>query len=534
MKHKIFTCIVLTAIILSVSIAGLMAQAKSTFAGDVKVAPATGKVFGRQKVTVAYNGDVYVARLQRLATETGWSGYQIEKSSDEGLTFTNVIDIVALQAGTVYTDMDIMACGNNAADFKLMFAFTRKNVTDAESSVSLRWYDSNGMLSGLVLDGVESGIIGGRGWEFVSLSSDTKDPAANSAPYSITMAAMKAGINDSIVLWTGNDGGTTYTRRSLAGTTKFIRNLSTATGTAENQPYGKVGIVWDEMSTSIASFGNIKAHFVWAQNGSDFGNSGPYDVGVTDNLYRRPVIAMANYNQPIADMRGVIAYESDASLSGNGVNIYCRQFDQLNGGVPQITTLQASLPVADGAGDQVNPHITYNPANDEFLYTYYNAFNDALVYKKTAINAGITTAPVLADLNYRDNQSAMTDPFPRVDGLSSAKNYFVWADQSETYIDMEMRWPAAVQSTQLSIADMKLSPNPATDNITLCFTSTQNDKASLSVTDIIGRIVQHSVATITKGSNKLPIALNNLPAGNYTLRMSGEHTNTAVMFTVQP
>jgi hypothetical protein len=526
MKNKIVTCIVLAAIILFVSVASAMAQAKSTFAGDININPESGKEYGFARVSVAYNGDVYVGRLVRVPGDD-YKGWQILKSTDGGITFTDITGTIATPIDVHYTAFDMMACGNSEADFKLVLAIGRFNNSNAEARIGLGWYNSQGVMGGIALQSAIFTSPSPRGWASVALSSDTKSPTSQSTPYSISLVAAKAWSQDSVIVWTGNDGGASFTRRALASTPGYIRNVSCATGIINGSTYGRLGIVWDEYSSATEEWGNVKARFIWADDASDMANGGPYDVGTNANEYKTPVISMA-IDENLTDHKGCITYV----YNGSGDDINTRTFDQLMNGQPQITGGYSSLTVADGAGDQLNPHTSYNPADNKFLFTYYNAANDALVYK-AADFSDITIAPALAQLNYRDNQDAMTDPMPRVDGLTSARNFFVWTDQFNTFIDMEIRWPASVQNTSVSVADMKLYPNPATDNITLSFTAEENDKAMVSIIDMSGRILQNTEATITKGSNKLPITFNNLPAGNYTLRMSGEHTNTAVMFTVQ-
>lgn len=527
MKNKIFTQLSLAAMLCFASVTGASAQAKSTFAGDVNINPLTGREFGHQKVAVAYNGDVYVSRLVRLTGETNWGGYQILKSTDAGITFEDLVGNIAVPINTSFTDMDIIACGNNDTDFKLVVARSSLDNVTGDAKMGLYWYNNAGNIAGATqLSESTYNYSITRGWDCISLSSDTKMPAQSSAPFSVSLVAVKASTNDSIVVWTGNTGGTSFTRRSLAGFPGFIRNVSSATGSVGNFSFGRLGIVWDEYELGN-DWANVKAHFIWPDDATDFINGGPYNVGSVLNEYRNPVISMAN-DASLLDHKGCITYQ----YFGSGSDIYTRIFNQLIDGEPQVTNLFGSRTVANDAGDQVDPYCVYNPEEKKFLFTYYNADNDALVYKKSDL-PNLTTDPVLTQLNYRDNQNDMTDPKPRIDGISAARNFIVWSDQYDTYIDMEIRWPASVQNTSVSVADMKLYPNPATDNITLTFTAEQTDKAILSIIDMSGRTLQHTEASVIKGGNKLPVALNNLPAGNYTLRVSGGHTNTAVMFTVQ-
>jgi hypothetical protein len=528
MKNKIVTCIVLATIAFLISIAGAFAQAKSTFGGDININPFTNGEYGNARVSVAYNGDIYVGRLLHTTT-TDYKIWEIQKSTDGGYNFTQFAMNFILEQDVIYTAFDIVACGNNDNEFRLFVARSSRNTITGLSKITLSNYTSAGLATPITLAEAEyTSTNASRGFESISLSTDSKEPSLDASPFSISLAAAKAGLLDSVVLWTDMVGGTMMNRRGLYASPNYIRNVSAATGSAQGSVHGRLGIAWDEYDSSLAEWGNLKVQFVYTDDGLDANFSGPYDVSTQNNLHRKPIIAMSNNNAE-QDITGSIILEYNASSTNEGSNIYSRTFDQLILGDPQLESVTVQI----GNGDQKDPYVSYNPANNKFLYTYYNAANDALVYETADLSVDIQNLPVTTNLNYRDEQSVITSPMPRIDGRADNQNFFVWNDNGLTYLDAQLHWPASVQNTSVSVADMELYPNPATDNITLSFTAQENDKATLSIIDMTGRILQNIEVNITKGGNKLPIALNNLTIGNYTLRISGEHTNTAVMFTVQ-
>lgn len=528
MKNKIVTCIVLTAIAFLICMAGAFAQYKSTFAGDINIDPFTNGVYNNARVSVAYNGDIYVGRLLNTTTSDN-KVWEVQRSVDGGYTFTQFAMNFILQSDIKYTTFDIVACGNNDAEFRLYVARASLNTTTGDAVVGLSSYNSSGTLATVPLtEASYTSSNATRGYQSLSLTTDSKMPSLDASPYSISLAVQKSGINDSIVLWTDMTGGSTMNRRSLHGTPTYIRNVSAATGSAQGSVYGRLGVAWDEFDSSVAEWGNIKVQFVYTDDGQDANFSGPYDIGSQPNLHRKPTFAMSNNNNQ-QDITGSIIFEYDASSTNEGSNIYSRTFGQLITGTPELESVTVQI----GNGDQKDPHVCYNSEDNEFLYTYYNAANDALVYETADLSTDIQNLPTTTKQNYRDDQSVIANAMPRVDGRSAHRNFFVWNDNGLTYLDAELNWPASVQNTSVSVSDIKLFPNPATDNINISFTSENNDKATISIIDMSGRTIQYTEAQITKGSNKLPIALNNLPTGNYTIRLSGEHTNTAVMFTVQ-
>jgi hypothetical protein len=529
MKNKIFTSVILSAMMLCTGITKLSAQAKSTFAGDISIESLPGREYGQVKVTVAYNGDIYVSRLSRLVGDTGWGGYQIFKSTDGGYTFHDIVGTLVTPIDIDYTAMDIIACGNNEADFKLIVARSRLNTATGDADMFMYWYKSDETIGGVILTTDAFNYSISRGWESLSLSSDTKNPASSSSPFSITLAAVKANANDSIIVYTSNDAGNTLVRRGLASTPQYFRNVSCATGTANTSSYGRVGVVWDEYGSSIDEFGNVKAHFIYADDATDFGYSGPYDVGFTNSEYKQPVIAMATDNSA-GDIKGCITYVLQVTSADH--DVFTRTFDQLITGAPQITSANNSLVVANDLYMETNPHVAYNPADKKFLFTYANTTQNKLGYK-AADFSNINVEPVLITDNYRDNSGPLGDARPSVDGLTTGRNYFAWSEPAGNYLDGELNWPASVQSITTNLQEMKLYPNPATDNITLTFTAEEKDDATLIITDISGKTAHSAQANITVGNNQIPVILDNLPAGNYILRIAGSHTNTSAMFTVK-
>ncbi len=528
MKNRILTCVVLTAIILSVGVVSLFAQPKSTFAGDVNILPFTNGVYGSARVAVAYNGDIYVGRLLK-ANGTEYKTWEIVRSTDGGYTFTQFAINSIFDVDVKYSAFDIAACGNNATEFRLFVARSSINMVTGASTITLTAHTSANTITTIPLAEAEyTSTNANRGFESLSLSTDSKEPSLDASPFSISLAAQKSGLLDSVVAWSDMVGGTQMNRRGIYGTPNYIRNVSAATGSAQSSVFGRLGITWDEYDSSIAEWGNVKVQFIYTDDAQDANFSGPYDVSTQNMLHRKPVIAMSN-NNALQEIRGSILLEYNAASTNEGSNIYSRTFDQLLQADPQFESVTVQI----GNGDQKDPYVSYNPANDKFLYTYYNAANDALVYETADLTADIQGLPVLTQLNYRDDQSVIASPMPRIDGRADGQNYFVWNDNGETYIDAQLHWPASVQSTSVSVADLMLYPNPATDNITLSFASENDDNATLSIIDMSGRVLQNAEASISKGSNKLPITLSNLPVGNYTLRISGAHTNTSVMFTVR-
>lgn len=523
MKNRIFTIILLIA----ATVSGTSNDVKA-WGGDIVVNPVPGEIYRNARVTVAYDGTIYVGRLVQKPTSISCQNWEILKSTDNGATFTLFADNF-FSGSTKYTNFDLVAAGNNAADFRIFTARTYIDTVTSINEIAFNKIDQSGVVSNVALS--ETSFTNSRGYTSLSLATDSRDKNSNASPYSISLVVAKAGAQDSVVVWTDNVGATALVRRGLYGTPNYIRHVNAAIGSASSSSsgYGRLGIVWDEFAGSTSPWGDNYSQYIFPDDATDPGTyPGVHPVSSSTGVYRNPSISLSQ-NTSAYDIRTIIAYEFD---NGANVDASSRADTVIVNSAPGF----ASSPgVGTGSGDQLNPNIMYNPATDSFMVVYHDVQNNNLVYKRVYETSVITSIPATVSATFRDASSAMTDAFPRVDGAAAGGTaYIVWNDADKTYIDAEAATPASVQSTSLSATNLKLYPNPAKDQLNISFVSNEHDKVTLTITDISGRVVQISAATVVKGENVLAVKLQALPAGNYSIRMNGTHVNTALLFTVNP
>ena len=81
---------------------------------DIIVNPVAGRYYSEAKISVAYDGTIYYGRLYSEVSESGpMKGYEVLKSSDNGLTFTPFNTLIVL-GSLNFTNIDILAAGNDA------------------------------------------------------------------------------------------------------------------------------------------------------------------------------------------------------------------------------------------------------------------------------------------------------------------------------------------------------------------------------------------------------------------------------------
>ncbi|MBL7719638.1 MAG: T9SS type A sorting domain-containing protein, partial [Flavipsychrobacter sp.] len=290
--------------------------------------------------------------------------------------------------------------------------------------------------------------------------------------------------------------------------------------------FGRLGVVWDEFTNFGDSWGNIMLQCVYPDDATDPGTyTGAHLVGLSTPTYRNPSIAMSQ-NTTSNDIATYIVYERD---NAGHVDITSRMDDVL---IMSAPTFASAPNVGSGSGDQLDPNTMYHTATDSFLTVYHDAASNALVLKGVSQADVMTSNAQTISATFRDASTAMGVAAPRVAGIESGKQFIAWTDNGTTYIDAQAASPAAVQNTSVSISQVQLFPNPASEKVHLRFEAENKDEATITVADMTGKIVYTAPANIDKGSNLLSVALGTLAPGNYALRLSGAHTNTSLLFTV--
>ncbi len=76
-----------------------------------------------------------------------------------------------------------------------------------------------------------------------------------------------------------------------------------------------------------------------------------------------------------------------------------------------------------------------------------------------------------------------------------------------------------IQSNNIDVKDFLIYPNPATSELNLQFTATENEQAGIVVSDIEGRELTRKNITALQGQNKTSVSLSALDNGMYLLRL---------------
>ncbi len=85
----------------------------------------------------------------------------------------------------------------------------------------------------------------------------------------------------------------------------------------------------------------------------------------------------------------------------------------------------------------------------------------------------------------------------------------------------------AIKAT--GISSIRLFPNPAINTVNIGFNASEAGKDELQVYDATGRMILSQSLVIKKGSNFIPISINSLSQGSYTIRLATNGLNLSFM-----
>lgn len=521
---------------------------QTNFAQDIHVTTANDFDCTNERVSVAYNGDIYIGRLRKISSATDYTRWEVVKSTDNGATWT-VFKSGSLQLSSnssKYTSFDMIVAGNaQANNFRVyvVAGIMTTNGFTGNISASLEAYNYNvsGTATALSFNGQSFNNAFG-GYRSVSLASDWKQKNSNATNYTISCAVVKSvdngggtvlspNFSDSIVGFTTQNSLTNFNRRSYYGTTqRRIRSVSAAVGSCASNvsTYGRFGIVWDEIS-AIFQINNYTAHVKALFAYPDNGNIAPYGgLQIIDNhadSRGNPSIALSQ-EAGETDVRAVITYERVL----NGFNLVRRaKSNTLIGSAPNFTGTKYISP---GSRNSYGTHVVYDPVYNNFLHVYYNATQITMPYKLTSLNSTPTADPSMPSGNIRDANTTISNVNPRVDyANSSAGAVFVWNDNMKTMFDYQTS-TLDIQEIEENFTSTTLFPNPASQQITLDFSALDQEEVEYFITDITGREVYRENAILFTGDNRKTVDVSMLENGHYLFIINGIHQRKSIKFMV--
>ena len=329
------------------------------FGTDRIASPDTHSV-NKAFISVAFNGWIYVAYNYNVVN-SGFTGRVIEVSKDNGMSWEILFDH-QFNPQNVIEFTSMIVAGTDTSNLRI-FVTTRHHINQF-------WSGSLTVLKGTTGETVTQFITLQDGNTFgisdVAICSDYKHPYLNPNPYSVALAYSQydPSGNDSILIIFSNDGGLNFTGPYFVATSPVIGNVDIAYGSYNSPAVGRYSIVWEQNGNIVATQSEVGYPLNYYPNPPLLDTSYSNLSGRLHN----PVISIQSteYGNASGDYTTVILAERYDSVTSSNDIVGFFNNDTQNGGFGYPAIVDSS------ADNTINPSISFDETNGNFLVTWYN------------------------------------------------------------------------------------------------------------------------------------------------------------------
>lgn len=150
----------------------------------------------------------------------------------------------------------------------------------------------------------------------------------------------------------------------------------------------------------------------------------------------------------------------------------------------------------------------------DFGWPQYNRLDNAIIYEaKPGSNYNIYRQGIGADkISGSGNASVLIQSY----------GWGVW------YADGNRNLQVSTGEVASNLTDLRVSPNPAVDQVQLQFTAAQTGAVQISVANMLGSVVQNRQSDMQSGENRFDLNLQSLPSGTYIVRLQSGSDAAAI------
>jgi hypothetical protein len=476
------------------------------------------------RISVAFNGWLYAA-YNTYDSLTNSGGITIRTSRDNGQTWST-IDSYSVP-NIRYPALDIVVAGTDTTNLRLYLAGVNHNVTGGTYVMFVDRYNAT---TGVFVGSNYNLQNGTRPVYDVSLASDYMFPATVASPYSVGLLySTYSSSYDSIVFLGALDGGNTWSvRRPVAITGGYHRGVSLAYGRSASASNGRYFAAWEQIGSSGARTGHIfTSHSLSTADGTWMAKVNLDSISSTMiNLCSHPQIAV-QYNNMDNDSGACTAVVLvDRDYYGDGSEYDLLGFENK---VAHSTNNWYRLDIDNSSTNAMQPDVSFDPVNNNFLATYYDSTNGKLPYVSNGMN--LTTPSVWASVSaqYNDISTNLKVPFPRVEPNPSAIGRAALAWNAEGVLGrgvsmFDAEYVVSGINAQTAGHGFYMNdpyPVPAADQVTIGYALDHAAGVTISVYNALGeKVLDQNEGTQTDGLHNSTINVQSLSDGVYFCRIS--------------
>lgn len=490
------------------------------YSTDVTIHPLPAIDQNKVRIAVAFNGWLYAAySFQDAATSEG--GMTILRSRTNGQTWIQMNSFSFPGADLSVFDITVAGTDTN----NLVLYVTGSNRITATGSDVLYVDQYNATTGAFITENYTLPRGNNNKINGVAIATDYTHPATNTTNgYSIGIAYTTYGSSaDSVIFIASINGGNTFTEREVvASTGYYTRHVSISYGRSFSGSNGRYFVAWERLPSISARTGNIYVSrnastvdgtFITPKNLDSISSAA---IG----LCSHPEIA-TSFDTEDSDSGGVSAVvlvQRDYSSNGtdhDAIGFYNKR--------SHFTNFWYRLDIVNSNENDLYPHISYDPTNNNFLATYYDSTNGKLPYVVNNFNLTNASTWTVINPQYNDVTTNLLKPLPRVEiNPVVTQVAHAWiaegvGNNGVALFDAEYVITGVQQAGQISANE--LYPNPATQQATLSYSVSGAANVRIALVNMVGQEVEVQNIERTAGNFQTTFDVSELPAGIYFVRM---------------
>ncbi len=376
---------------------------------DTKPKPDPTVDQSKVQLDVAFNGWVYET-FATYDAGLGEGGITIRCSKSNG-EFWETVDSYSF-SGVEYSSLDLVVAGTDAANLTLFLVGVRHDLINSTYLIFIDRYDANSY--SYIDSPLNTGVSPNQTYNVV-MATDYRNPSLASSPYSIALAySQTSPLQDSIGYYISIDGGTSFSQLPVANTSSYYRNLSIAYGKSASASNGRYFIAYEQLAFPEDRNGHIYSCHNQAIVNNYFTTPvrvDSFSLATSNNICRNPKISVQSnvIDNDSSGLTAVILLERD--YLGDGTDYDILGYYNM---VAHYSDYWNYLAIIDNSTNDIQPDISYDPANNNFLVTYLDSTNSILPYCYNNFNLASPFSWNYLFYTYVDNYSGLTNPQPKV------------------------------------------------------------------------------------------------------------------------
>ncbi len=444
------------------------------------------------------------------------------RSTDKGITWNVLMDVMSCTANLIITKLDIIACGNSISNLKIFIA----EAYMMEATVPFLSFGAVTVCryQGEPFIGEEPILENNTGlYKDIALACDQDYPANNANPFSIAIVFSKTFIKDSVLFYSSSNGGLSFDNRQVvAYSNNLMESVAISYGRSFSKDQGRYFVAWEENDTQNAKIGHIFTSHSEPNFNSPF--TTPVCIDSLNpsliNKVRNPILSCqaSNFDNDSTNLTEVLLFEKyiEGTNSWDVTGFYNLQ--------ATATSYFKDMSISpSSSNNNIQPDISFNSFDSTFMVTYFDSTDKRLPFLSNNINMKTPDSWETVSSGYNDSQS-ISRPKPKVKlNLLEQQGSNVWIKEQNNGKGIAMF--DATYSTFTEVEQIKhfekniifgSYPNPCSNEVTIWFESKKMEDLNLTLYDISGKPIDSFIIKATSSNkNSVKIDISYLPSGSY-------------------